>query len=129
MTTNSTSSATLRLARAWYAVVGVGALLLTTGQIQTALAPGSEPNIPNIAAGIGIGLLMPAAALWVLAPGRFRTALAWIGIVAGVAPFLVLGWIALRTAAIDAVLLAAVPTALALLAGARMVAARLDASR
>ena len=71
---------------------------------------------------------MPAAALWVLAPGRFHIALAWIGIVAGIAAFLALVWIALGTAAIDAVFLAAVPTTLALLAGARMAAARADAS-
>jgi hypothetical protein len=118
-------SATLNLARAWYGVLGAGALILTSGEILDDFNPGSVVDVPNLAAGIAVGVLMLAAAAWVVSPGRVRAAVAWVGIVAGVAPFAVLLWITVNTASADAIALAAVPTVLAMLAGIRMTVARL----
>jgi hypothetical protein len=115
----------LSLARVWYAVVGAGALLLTGGEIIGDFNPGSVVDVPNLAAGLAVGLLAIGAAAWVLARGPLRAAVAWIGIVAGVAPFAWLFWIAATTAR-DAILLAGVPAVLALTAAVRMVLARLE---
>lgn len=116
-------SSTLDVARGWYAVLGAGALILTGGEILGDLNPGSVVDVPNLVAGIAVGILTLAAAVWVVHPGRIRAASAWLGIIAGFAPFAWLFWIALNTAAADAIALAAVPTVLAVLAGARMAAA------
>ncbi len=97
---------------------------LTGGEILGDLNPGSVVDVPNLIAGITVGILKLVAAVWVVHPGRIRAAIAWLGILAGFAPFAWLFWIALNTAAADAIALAAVPTVLAVLAGARMAAAR-----
>lgn len=117
----------LALARAWYLVIGAGALLLTGGEIMGDFSPGAVVDLPNLVAGVGVGVTAIAAAAWVLARSPFRTAVAWIGIVAGMAPFAWLFWIAATTAR-DAIWLAGVPTVLALAAAVRMVFARLDAN-
>jgi hypothetical protein len=114
----------LFLARAWYAVIGAGAVLLTGGEIVGDFNPGSVVDVPNLAAGLAVGLLAIGAAAWVLASSPFRAAVAWVGIAAGIAPFAWLLWIAVTTAH-DAIALAGVPAALALAAAVRMVFARL----
>jgi hypothetical protein len=117
----------LTLARDWYLVIGGGALLLTGGEIIGDFSPGSVVDLPNLAAGLAVGVLTIGAAAWVLARGLLRVAVAWIGIAAGVAPFVQLFWIAATTAR-DAIWLAGVPTVLALAAAVRMVLARLEAN-
>ena len=117
----------LTLARIWYLVIGAGALLLTGGEITGDFSPGSVVDLPNLAAGLAVGVLGIGAAAWVQARSPFRAAIAWIGIAAGVAPFAWLFWIAATTAR-DAIWLAGVPTVLALAAAVRMVVARLEAN-
>lgn len=116
----------LTLARIWYALVGGGALLLTGGEIIGDFNPGSVVDLPNLAAGLAVGMLAISAATWVMAPSPVRAAVVWIGIAAGAAPFAWLFWIAATTAR-DAIWLAGVPTVLALAAAVRMVVARLAA--
>lgn len=123
-----TSSTSLNLARSWYAVLGGGALFITGSEIWADLNPGSVVDLPNLVAGIAVGTLMLAAAAWVIAAGRIRSAFAWVGIVAGVAPFAWLSWVAVSTAR-DAIGLAAVPTVIAVLAAIRMATARWRRSR
>lgn len=116
----------LTLARIWYLVIGGGALLLTGGEIVGDFSPGSVVDLPNLAAGLAVGVLAIGAAAWVLARGPLEAAVAWIGIAAGMAPFVWLFWIAATTAR-DAIWLAGVPTVLAVAAAIRMVFARLAA--
>ena len=111
-------------ARAWYAVIGVAALLVTASEILGDFTPGAVVDVPNLAAGLAVGLLAICAAAWVEARGRLRAAVTWLGIAAGFAPFAWLFWIAVSTTSIDAILLAAVPTAVAGLAAVRMVLGR-----
>ena len=127
MTNLGEPSRSLSLARAWYGLLGAGALMLTAGEIVGDLSPGATVDLPNLAAGTAVGMLMLAAAAWVVAAGRTQTILAWLGIVAGVLPFALLLWIALNTASPDAIALAVVPTVLAMLAGVRMALARAGA--
>ena len=128
-TTSSAPPVSLTLARSWYALLGGGALAITASEIVGDLSPGSVVDVPNLAAGLVVGVLMLAAAGWVGDRGGLRTSLAWVGIVAGVLPFAWLLWVALNTGAPDAIALAAVPTALAVLAASRMGVARARASR
>jgi hypothetical protein len=116
----------LTLARIWYALIGGGALILTASEIKTDFDPGSVVDLPNLAAGLAVGMLAIGAAVWVLTASPVRAAVAWLGIAAGVAPFAWLFWIAATTAR-DAIWLAAVPTVLALAAAVRMALARLAA--
>jgi len=71
---------------------------LTGGEILGDLNPGSVVDVPNLIAGITVGILKLVAAVWVVHPGRIRAAIAWLGILAGFAPFAWLFWIALNTA-------------------------------
>ncbi len=118
-------SRSLDLARAWYAVVGGGALLLTAGHTWEALTAGSRFDAPLVFAGIGVGMLSLAAAAWVVATGRWRALSAWAGIVAAFLPLAVAMWIVMTTASLDAQALVGVPTLIGLAAGIRMAVARL----
>jgi hypothetical protein len=60
----------------------------------------------------------------VVSQDRLRAGVAWAGIGAGAAAFLVAFWIAATTASMDAVLFAGVPTLIALAAAVRMAWAR-----
>lgn len=111
-------STSLRLARSWYAVVGIGALVLTAGHLMGALQ-GSALDPPIVAAGLAIGVTATAAAAWVGLTGS-RAVMVWIGIAAGVIAFLVVFALAARTPTIDVLLLAGIPTALAMAAAARL---------
>lgn len=111
-------------ARAWYAVIGVAALLVTAGEMSGDFTPGAVVDVPNLAAGLAVGLLAIGAAAWVEGRGPLQAAVTWLGIAAGFAPFAWLFWIALNTTSLDAILLAAVPTAVAGVAALRMVLGR-----
>ena len=120
-------SRSLTLARGWYLVIGAGSLLITGGEIIGDFGPGSVVDVPNLAAGLAVGMLAIGTAAWVQAGSPVRAAVAWIGIAAGVAPFSWLFWIAATTAR-DAIWMAGVPTVLALATAVRMVLARLEAT-
>ena len=120
-------SGSLTLARGWYLVIGAGSLLITGGEIIGDFSPGSVVDVPNLAAGLAVGMLAIGAAAWVQARSPLRAAVAWIGIAAGLAPFAWLFWIAATTAR-DAIWLAGVPTVLAVAAAVRMVFARIGAT-
>lgn len=120
-------SVTLALARGWYGFVGALFLLLTGGHVWGAIQ-GSAFDPPIVAGGLAVGVLAILAAAWVLSPTRLRAAVAWAGILALVAPFAMLFWIAAATASADAVALAAVPSVLAVAAAARMMVARTRAT-
>ncbi|MEP7082853.1 MAG: hypothetical protein ABI841_07770 [Chloroflexota bacterium] len=115
---------TLRLARGWYGVLGLGTLLLTGGHVVEGVRGGSRLDIPIVALGILLGLLALSAAAWVVTPDRTRGVIAWAGILGGAVAFLYAFWLAATTAAMDAVLFAGVPTVIALAAAARMAWAR-----
>jgi len=112
------SSRSLNLARAWYAVLGLGALILTAGHVSGAFQ-GSRFDAPLVAGGLALGLLAIGASVWVGVAGP-RAVVVWAGIAAGVLAFLILFGIAAQTPSADVLLLAGIPTALALAAGARM---------
>lgn len=117
-------SLTLRLARAWYGVVGLGTLLMTAGHVTEGIAGGARFDAPIVAVGLAVGLSAVAAAAWVVAQDRMRAVAAWIGIAAVAAGFLYALWLAVTTAGTDAVVFIAVPTVIALAAAARMALAR-----
>jgi hypothetical protein len=107
-----------------YTVLGAGTLLLTAGRISGALTGGSRFDPPVVAGGLALGLLASGAAAWVVSADRLRAGVAWAGIGAGAATFLVAFWIGATTASMDAVFFAGVPTVIALAAAARMAWAR-----
>ena len=112
----------LALARGWYAILGAGGVLATAGSIAGALS-GSMFEWYLAVAGIGIGLLAIGAAAWVEARNGLRAIVAWLGIVALGAVFLLpLTW---RLGSLrDTLLYAVLPAAVGLLAAARMAWAR-----
>lgn len=119
----------LILARAWYFVVGGGAVLLTVGNVM-GRGPGSGSTLLDVMIPIGIafGVLSIAAAMLVSATDPLRVAISWLGIVAGTLPFLALLWIAITTAQ-DAIVLASIPTVIAVAAAATLARDRMRAQR
>jgi len=47
----------LTLARSWYLVIGAGSLLITGGETIGDFSPGSVVDVPNLAAGLAVGML------------------------------------------------------------------------
>jgi len=117
----------LRLARAWYAVIGLVALVMTTGHVSGAMS-GSRFDPPIVAIGLGVGALTLAAAAWVGSPDRTKAMVAWLGIIAGLGPF-AWGLTVAVTTAQDAIALAGIPSLVALGAAWAMAGTRLAASR
>ena len=112
--------------RAWYAVIGLAAGVMTFGHVSGAMA-GSTFDPPVVAAGIVIAVLTIAAAAWVHAPGGARALVVWLGIVAGLGPF-AWGLTVAVTSARDAIVLAGIPSLIALGAAWTMARARRMAS-
>lgn len=115
----------LVLARAWYAVVGLGSLVMTGGHV-TAVITGSRLDPVMALVGMAVGVLSVLAAAWVSSVNARRAAISRAGIIAGALPFVVLVWIAITTAQ-DAIALAVVPAIIALAAAAILARTRASA--
>lgn len=85
------------LARAWYAVVGAGAFVMTGVHLYDG-SRGSRLDPRLVILGLAIGALSLAAAT---APSRdrpVRLGISWLGVLAGAGPFAYLLWIGLTSA-------------------------------
>jgi hypothetical protein len=81
----------LVVARMFYALVGLGTLLMTAGLVSSYLGPGAAVELRAPIVGVLVGVLSIAAAVLVSGrptAGMTRHILAWAGIAAGIAPFL-----------------------------------------
>lgn len=116
---------TLLLARAYFVVVGVAAILVTISSAASVLA-GSNYEWWLAVVGIVAGALAVVAGAFVRRPGR-AVAAVWAGIAVVVGAHVYLLAIAF-TSAQSAIGLTAVPAAIAFAASARLAAARLAPS-
>lgn len=113
-------STSLTLARALYAIVGIGALLMVFGQLTS----GSSLADPVFPAGAALGVLALGSAMWFDAPGRAQAIVVWLGLLAVALALVVFTGFALRTPSPDVLALVAVPTVLMVLGGVRLAMAR-----
>lgn len=141
---------TLRLARGVYALLGIGTLLVAISETFGDLSSGCRLaltqaemdlaeteqcvvflDLPFTGAMALLGLLALAAAAWVTAPDRLRATVAWLGIGAGVAAFVIPMWLVVAepTSRADVYTLAAIPLVVGLAAAARLAAARIGRRR
>jgi len=114
------TSTGLTLARALYAIVGIGALLMVLGQLTS----GSSLADPVFPAGAALGLLTLGSAMWFDAPGRAQAIVVWLGLLAIAVALFVFAGFALRTPSPDVLALVAVPAVLMVLGGVRLAMAR-----
>jgi hypothetical protein len=117
----------LTFARALAAMLGIASLVLSV-QILLERRQYEQPFDPVVVAGVLLGLLLLAAAAFVLSPSSMARLLAWIGIGAIVVAGAVLPFVAV-TSAQDAIVLSLVPLALALALAAILARGRLAADR
>lgn len=119
-------SASLALARVGFAVLGVVAILAAAGQLYGGLSGGARLDWIIVAWALATGIGALAAALWVLAAGTLRMAVAWAGIAVVLFTSLVPIYILIDSATPgpDVIALAVIPTLIGLLASARMARAR-----
>ncbi|MBA3739956.1 MAG: hypothetical protein H0W98_02270 [Chloroflexi bacterium] len=113
------SSTLSTLARALFAVIGIGAVLLAAGN----LASGQSPTDLALSGGLVLGALMLGAAAWVEAPDRIRAIVVWFGIGGAIAAVAIFVYFALPLSS-NVIALIAIPSLLIMAAGARLAFAR-----
>lgn len=114
----------IRLSRSILAVVGLVALLAALGNLLSGGAPITDPVMPG---GVIFGLLVGGAAAWTMAPGTWRAAVVWLGLLAVVVA-LVVTWVNLGDIATrDLLVYVGVPSVIAVLATAGIAVGRVRA--
>jgi len=117
------SSTVLTLARALFAVVGIGALLMAIGNLTSGQSL-SDPVMPG---GLALGGLMVGAAAWVDAPGRIQAAVVWLGIGGAIVAIVIFASFVVGTPSADVVALVGIPSLLILAGSGRLAVGRVAA--